>query len=131
MTTDNLIAQGQRKLHLDEKVEWVWERDENIPTRGMHRFQHIQLVRDGRMRHFIWEMGPSSNYPLAHPFNFWAAGDYSVGECQEIAERMREGKPPEEREPINLALSYLRLIEEKAKRKAHKSVFGSRLVKVR
>lgn len=116
---------------MDEKVEWVWESDEDKPMYGSCRYQHIQLVRGDKMRHFVGEMGPSSNYPLAHPFNFWAGSEYSVGECLEIAERLREGKPPEENEPIDIWASYLRLLEEKQKRRNHASEFGPAIRKLR
>ena len=131
MSTDSLVATGQRKLHLDEKVEWIWECEKDKPRHGLYRYQHIQLVRDGAMRHFVTEVCPVIAHPAWKPFNFWAAGEYSVGECLEIAERLREGKPPENHEPINLALSYLQLLEEKHKRRMHASTFGPAITKVR
>lgn len=114
------------KLGLDEKVEWIWERAE-----GNSWQQHIQLVRDGRMRHFIAKMGSIIAHPFWKPFNFPALGEYSVGECLEIAERLRNNKDPEENEPIALAQSYLKLVEEKAKRRDHISTFGSYITKQR
>lgn len=133
MTTDSLVAQGTglRKLHLDEMVEWMWERDEHLPGRGQYRMQHIQLVRDGQMRHFIGEIAPTIAHPTWKEFNFPALGCYSVGESLEIAEMLRENTDPEQYEPINLALSYLKEIEERQKRRVHQSVFGSGFVKVR
>lgn len=131
MTTDNLVAQRQHRLGLDEKVEWMWEWEKDKPGYGLYRYQHIQLVREGQMRHFVAEVGPVIAHPMWKPFNFWAAGEYSVGECLEIAERLREGKAPDNDEPIDLALSYLRLLEERLKRQAHISEFGPHLTKVR
>jgi len=131
VTTDGLVARGQHKLHLDEKVEWIWEGNADKPQHGLHRYQHIQLVRDGQMRHFVAEIGPVSDHPGWYPLTFWAAGEYSVGEVLEIVERMRKGKPSENDEPIDLALSYLNLLEEKQKRKAHISEFGPYLKHMR
>ena len=133
MTTDALVAQGAplQKLHQDEKVEWIWESDAEKPMFGRYRYQHIQLVRDGNMRHFVAELGPTGAHPLWAPFNFWAAGLYSVGEVLAIAERLRENRPPEEHEPIDLARSYLNLQEENQKRRSHRSTFGAYHVQVR
>ncbi len=119
MVLELLDRPNEHKLRLDEKVEWIWERDEG----GRWR-QHIQLVRDGRMRHFIADMGSIIAHPLWKPFNFWAGGEYSVGECLEIAERARNNKEPEDNEPLDLAQSYLKLIEEKRKRRDRMSTFG-------
>ncbi len=121
MGVELLEAKGQplQPLHLDEKVEWIWERVE-----GPCWKQHIQLVRDGRMRHFIADMGSTIAHPHWQEFNFWAAGEYNVGECLEIAEGLRNNKDPEEYEPIDLAQAYLKLLEQKAKRRAHASTFG-------
>jgi hypothetical protein len=126
MTTDALVSTGlpQGKLHLDEKVEWIWERDETRGILGHHRIQHIQLVRGGKMRHFFADMGSQISHPHWQPYNFWAAGVYSVGECLEIGENLRESKPPEWHQPVNLAQSYLNLLEEKQKRRVHASEFG-------
>lgn len=109
----------------------MWERDEDKPEHGSHRYQHIQVLRGDKMYHFIKEMGPSSSFPLAQPFNFWAGSEYNMGECLDIAERLREGRPPEREEPLDLAQSYLRLLEERAKRRNHTSEFGPAIVKVR
>jgi|TARA_R110000787_G_scaffold46819_7_gene113678 hypothetical protein len=125
MTTDALVAKGQHKLHLDEKVQWMWERDENKPMFGLYRYQHIQLWRDGQRKHFVSEMGPTIAHPFWTQFNFPALGEYSVGECLEIADGLREGQPPQENDPLDLALSYLNLLEENQNRRVHKSTFGS------
>lgn len=127
MQAELLEAKGQllQPLHLDEKVEWLWERAEPVEGKGSHWKQHVQLVRDGRMRHFIAEMGSIIAHPHWQEFNFWAASEYSVGECLEIAEGLRNNKDPEQYEPINLAQSYLKLLEEKAKRRAHASTSGN------
>jgi len=129
--TDIRTKQDGIRLGLDEKVEWLWEADKDKPMFGSYRYQHIQLARDGEMHHFVWEMGLSSEYPLAHPFNFFAGGYYSVGEALEIADNLRQNKPPEEHEPIDLAMSYLKLIEERHKRRRHASTFGRYLQVVR
>lgn len=122
--TTHVSGQRQYKLHVDEKVEWIWEREEQVKAQVWHWKQHIQLVRDGRMRHFIADMGNIIAHPHWKPFNFWAAGEYSVGECLEIAERLRNNKDPEVYEPIDLAQSYLKLLEERAKCRNHVSTFG-------
>ena len=108
-----------QKLHVDEKVEWMGEKAE-----GNRWKQRINLVRGGEMKQFIFDMGSIILHPHWKPFNFPAYGLYSVGEALEIAESLRNNKDPEEHEPINLALSYLRQCEEKIKRRDHVSTFG-------
>ena len=131
------VADIQTRLGLDEWVEWLWERDEafhpvtKVPVSPMHRFQHIQLMRDGVMKHFVHDMGLSMLHPKWQPLNFPAFGYYKVGEVLEIADGLRENRPPEDDEPIDIAQSYLNLIEEKAKRKRRASTFGAYLTKVR
>lgn len=112
-------------LTMDEKVEWIAEMEKDKPRFGTHRYQLVQVRRGQVMCDFKKDMGPSFLYPNAPPMQqAWLGGLYSVGEALEIAERMRENKPPEEREPTDLVQGYLVQQDEKRALRAHRSVSG-------
>ena len=124
MNTEAVIDHKERRLPLDAKVEWIWEWEKPVDGSGPHHLQYVQLVRDGEMRKYMTDLGPIVAHPHWKQFNFWAGGEYNLGECLEIAERLRNNRDPEQYEPINLGLSYLGLLEEKHKRRLHRSTFG-------
>lgn len=109
----------------------MWGRIENKPELGFHYVQHVQVFRNGERRHFEEDLGPMVGHPHWQPFNFPAVEEYSVGEAREIAEELRLSKDPQQHEPINIAESYLNLLEERHKRKVHASEFGRYLIHVR
>ena len=115
----------------DEWVEWITENDRPVERQGNHRFQRI-TVRRGEYEHkFDLDLGPSVLFPGASPFQFFAGGFYRVGECVEIAARARENRMPEEDEPLDLLDSWTRKVDEKAARRAHRSVSGPHFSKER
>lgn len=126
MSLDHVaIGSTQRGLHLDEKVWWLHEVVRNKPSWGPHRYQ-VLLVRRGEYEYrFEKDLGPELLYPGSSPFNFWAASEYSVGEALEIADRLREGKDPEPREPSDIVGDYVDQLEERKAQRAHRSVSGT------
>lgn len=112
-------------LFLDEKVWLLRETIEHVDRQGWHRFQAIWVVRNDRLTKFIKDMGPQSqfsNNPC--PLIFWGGFEYSVGEAMEIADMLREGKMPEEREPTDLVGEWMKLLDEKRQWQKHRSVVG-------
>ena len=118
-TSDHLASPTERFLRVDERAEWLQEYDLDG-----HRLQSITAYRGEKLCKFTKDLGLALLYPKAHPFNFWAAGEYSVGEAMEIADRMRDNKPPEEREQTDLWGEYRKQNEEKSALHAHRSVVG-------
>ena len=114
-------------LLLDEKVEYLWERTNDKPGYGPYRYQHITSRRGNLLVEFVKELGSALLFPGASPLNILCMGLYSVGEAMEIADRMRENKPPEEVEPTNLMQKWAEEQDEKRMLKQHKSVSGSHL----
>lgn len=125
--TSDLLPRGAitNLLTMDERVEWIAEVEKDKPMFGTHRYQLIQVRRGQMLCDFVKDMGPSFLYANAPPMQqAWLGGQYSVGEAMEIADRMREHKPPEEREPTDLVDGYLRQQDEKRALRAHRSVSG-------
>ena len=110
-------------LLTDERVQWLWERDEDKPMLGPHRYQYVEVRRGEKRQTFKKELGPSALFAKAHPFNFWAAGLYSLGEATEQAEWLREAQPEVE-QPSNIAEQYRRQLEEKQALRRHRTVVG-------
>ena len=116
MTTEHLVV-GQRDardLRLDEKVWWLHETVRDKPQYGPHRYQ-VLFVRRGEFEYrFEQDMGPELLFPTAGLFNFFCGNEYSVGEAIEIANRLREGKPPEDdHPPTDLIGEYQKELDEK------------------
>lgn len=102
-----------------------------VPQQGLRRIQYISAVRGDKLCTFKKDLGPSMMFPGAAPFNFWAGGAYSVGEATEQANWLRESKAPDQREPTNIGVEYLKQKEELTAQKKHKSVFGPNITVVR
>lgn len=111
-------------LRLDEKVWQLIETVRDKPRFGPHRYQIIWSRRGEQLVKFEKDLGPELLYPGASLFQFFCGNEYSVGEAMEIADRAREGKPPEEREPTDLLGEYKKELEEKEALRAHRSVSG-------
>lgn len=124
---DFLSNASAYSLRVDEKVWYMREDVRDKPQWGMHRYQHI-FVRRGEMQYeYVKDMGPEMLYPKASVFQFWAGNEYSVGEVMEIADRIRDNKPPEEREPTDLGKKFMEQQEEKRALRAHRSVSGAHI----
>lgn len=121
--TDHEAITAAQPLNVDE---WVWfatEQDRNLPGVGLHRIQTL-LVRRGDLEiSFEKDLGSSLLYPLAAPFNFWAANLYRAGEVLEICERHRENLPEPE-EPSDLMGQWLRELDEKRQLRARRTTSG-------
>lgn len=111
-------------LTTDERVEWILEGGREKPGFGLHRYQRILVRRGQMMCEFLKDLGPVFMFPNAAPVQAWLGGEYSVGEAMEIAERLREGKPPEDKEPVNLMQKYFEQADELNALRAHRSVSG-------
>ena len=123
--SDFLSTSTPKHLTVDNRAWLVREENKDKPGFDMHRYQTITVRRDGMEYDYTKELGPAILWPHAGPgFQFWAANEYSVGEVMEISERLREGKPPEQREPTNLIEKYREQEEEKRALRAHRSVSG-------
>lgn len=113
--------------HPDQKVEWArgfLKPVEGSPL-GAHYIERMEVWRGDRRVAIDRDLGPVALHPTWQPFNFWAGAEYSLGECREIAERLRNNKPPEMYERIDMAQSYLRLCEERQKRQKGLSPIGA------
>lgn len=130
-TEEHEPVSPERYLLLDEWAESIVETERDKPGFGMHRYQRIWAVRGDRLCVFEKEMGPVTAFHGAHLLNFWAAGLYRVGEVMEIAERLREGRPPERTEPSNLMGQYRNELEEKRDLRAHRTTSGPHVTIVR
>lgn len=114
-------------LMIDERVWWLREITRDKPMFGPHRFQYIDVLRDDLLFSFVKDLGPAFLFPGASPFNFWAANLYSVGEVMEIADRLREGKPPEgpeDHDPSDILERYKRQLDEEALLREHRTTSG-------
>ena len=129
--TDHKPLGGQRSLLVDEWMEWLVEGVRDVPMFGPHLFQVIRVRRGEYWCDFEKNLGPLVLFPTAHGFRFWGAGFYSVGEAMEIADRARENKMPEEREPTDLLGEYKKQLDELGAQKAHRTVSGRSLTIVR
>ena len=104
---EHVSAQSPRYLRLDDKVWFVKEEVRDKPMWGPHRYQHIYVRRDDAQYEYVKDLGPELLYPRASVFNFWAGNEYSAGEVMEIANNIRQNKPPEEREQTDLGMRFM------------------------
>ena len=111
-------------LLIDDRVWSIWERVEDKPMWGAHRYQYIVIRRGEREHLYVKDLGPEVLFPNACQWNFWAANEYSIGEAVEIGERLREGKDPEPREPTDLGAAFMNQQEEKRALRAHRTTSG-------
>lgn len=108
----------------DEKAWWLSEKGVVSPIQGMRRVQRIIVRRDGEMAAYDEDRGI---WDQKHDFVFqipslWV---YSVAELQEMADRAREGKVPQEpEEPIDLLQTWLEELDERWIAAQHRSVSG-------
>lgn len=82
-----------KKLHMDEKVWSLYEKDEQVTLRGpmygkVRRFQTIRIIRDGKLVEFTRDLGPSANF-VAAPFAVMSLLEDSVGQVMDYADFMR------------------------------------------
>ena len=122
------LAEDAGWLHPDTLVWLLLETERDKPMWGKHRYQSVWVHQvDGSLRRYERELGPALAFPGGLLFQFWAADCYSVGEVMEIADRLREGKPPEDKEPADLIGEYRKEQEELRDLAAHRSVSGPAL----
>lgn len=115
------------ELNVDEKVYWLRETFREIDMVGLHLIQKIEVIRDDHKITYEKDLGPAFMYPRATSFQFFAGNEYSVGEVMEIADRCRDGKPPEileEEDRVPLGERWMNEQEEKRALRAHRSVIG-------
>lgn len=116
-------APNEGPLRPDEKVWQVRESDHTVAGRGLRRLQRVFVVRGDAVLEFRADLGPSWAFPLAKPFLFVSAGEYSVGEALEQAEYLREAQPEPEA-PRNLMQDWMKQLDEQRRSAARTSVVG-------
>ena len=116
-----------RELHVDEKVYWLREVFRDVDMIGLQIIQKIEVIRNDHLVTYEKSLGPAWMFPNANPFQFFAGNEYSVGEVMEIADRCRDGKPPENLEEQNrepIGEGWMKQRAEKEALAHHRSVIG-------
>ena len=115
---DHVSGESSPFLTVDERVQWLLEETKPKYKVGNVRYQHIWVRRGDKACMFTKELGPAILFPT-QGLCFWGAGEYSVGEAMEIADRLRENKPPEQRDPTRDILDSFRKQQDEKRDLAH------------
>lgn len=109
---------------------WVLREYDHLTAdyKQMRRYQSIYLVRDGEMREFKTDLGPSIQFPGAPEIRIVSLGEDTVAEMQEQALAMRvESRAQyllDQRGPSDLMERYVKFAHERWQLMHNRSVFG-------
>ena len=74
----------------DEKAWGLFEMHEQSPdSKGFHRYQIVQVVRDGRLAEWRKDMGLASNWKGVKQLRIPALLEHSVDELMDLADYLR------------------------------------------
>lgn len=79
----------ERPLEDDDRAWFLYEEERFVDNnKAIHRFQRIQVERDGKLVEFDIDMGPAANFD-AQGFMLIGAGVETAGNLLELAEKVR------------------------------------------
>ena len=107
----------------DEKA-WLLHEGWSRQPLGMRRVQRIWVNRNGDLAVYMTDMGPAEQFAGVQRFQIPSLWEHSVAELQEIANWLRDGRPPDDRAPTDMIAAYCRDLEEEKALRRHRTTIG-------